>query len=165
MLIQSKQNYPTQRQNFGAKLVAKETVKKCLQRDIAYFYKSASPQAKKRYFNNEPLNFEQSWNGIVQAFEEKTKHIQGIVEFDFPKDKFYSASLNYMVGQKQYTFPNAISNGFLLLPDNEFDKGVPYGTAIMDLAQKISGAIYKAEGKKSENNPFEMLFQSMINSK
>ena len=165
MLIQSKQNYSAQRQNFGAKLVAKETVKKCLQQDIVNFYNTANPQARKRYFENETLNFENSWNGIVQTFEEKTKHIPGIVEFDFPKDKFYSASINYMVGKKEYTFQNAIYNGFLLLPDREFDKGVPYGKAIIDLAQKISGAIYKTEGKKFENNPFEKLCQSMASPK
>ncbi len=161
MLIQSNQNYPIQKQNFGAKLVAKEQVLQVIKNEITDFYKNSSPQIRANHFENKKPNPKKIWETFVQKFEEKTKKIPGIVELIIPENKKFTASLRYTSEDKKFTAENIIANGSELLPDKVKDEGKPYNNAIMRIIVPLAESSIKA---KQSSNPFFELYYAMLRS-
>lgn len=158
MLIQPNQNYPIQKQNFGAKLIAQEQVLNVIKQEIMDSYEKCVPEARIRFYDSAtiPPDPQKIWEGLVKAFEETTEKIPGVVELIIPKDKTYTAGIKYTSGEETFITPSMIEifNGRFLRPDKQFDKGKPYTTAIHDICANIAATVAKIHGDDAKKNPF-----------
>lgn len=153
MLIQANQNCPIQRQNFGIKIFANRTVKKCIIEDMRNSLKFDNKISTYKKLYKMYQDFEQVFENITNTIKD------GFILLDFPKDKTDVAQIIYMTKKENYTDKySAIQSGVSFLPNENSTKG-PYQTTLLQILAKISGAMEKHD--KAEN-PFQKLFYSIL---
>lgn len=155
---QTKQQHPA----FKMKITCKKRygALDLIRKEIADIYKQATPETKKIYFGDKPLNVSEIYKGFQTAFDEMTKGYG-------KKAQIIKASLNDNKLNILFTDSKGreyrSNNDFLvtgLLPNSLFDKGTPYSSSVKMIVADLADTVAKNFGYGPKNE-MGTLFRKM----